>query len=60
MTTPTLKLYPPTPSEKNDLQQRLEKDLNDVFSLLNSINNIKEMITYSKDKDRKSEKKYKR
>ena len=55
------KLYPSAPFENknNDLEQRLEKKLNDVNSLNNSINNIKEMITYFKDKNNISKKKYK-
>ena len=54
----TDKSYPSAPFEnKNiDLEQRLEKKLNDV----NHINKIKEMITYFKDKNHKSEKKYKK
>ena len=54
------RLYPSAPFEnKNiDLEQRLEKKLNDVNSFNNHINNIKEMITYFKDKNHKS-KKYK-
>ena len=46
------RLYPSAPFEKNiDLEQRLEKKLNDVNSFNDSINNIKEMITYFKDKN---------
>ena len=57
----TDRLYPSAPFEnKNfDLEQRLEKKINDVNSFNNSINNIKEMITYFKDKNHKSKKKYK-
>ena len=54
------KLYPSAPLENIDLEQRLEKKLNDVNSFNNSINNIKEMITCSKDKNHKSKKKYKK
>ena len=43
--------------ENIDLKQRLEKKLNDVNSFYTSINNIKEMITYCKDKN-KFKKKY--
>ena len=52
----TDRLYPSAPIEnKNiDLEQRLEKKLNDVNSFNNHINNIKEMITYFKDKNKKS------
>ena len=45
--------------ENNDLEQRLEKKLNNVNSFNNSINNIKELITCFKDKIYKSKKKYK-
>ena len=50
------RLYPSIPLEnKNiDLEQRLEKKINDVNSFNNHINNIKEMITYFKDKNNKS------
>ena len=54
------RLYPSAPLEKIDLEQRLEKKLNDVNSFNNHINNIKEMITYFKDKNNKSKKKYKK
>ena len=54
----TDKLYPSAPLLENiDLERRLEKKLNDVNSFNNSINNIKEMITYFKDKNDKSKKK---
>ena len=53
------RLYPSAPLEKNiDLEERLEQKLNDVNSFNNSINNIKEMITYFKDKNNKSKKRY--
>ena len=51
------RLYPSAPFENNDLEQRLEKKINDVNSFNNHINNIKEMITYFKDKNNKSKKK---
>ena len=55
----TDKLYPSAPLiEKIDLEQKLEKK--DVNSFDNSINNIKERITYFKDKNYKSKKKYKK
>ena len=55
------RLYPSLPLEKNfDLEQRLEKKLNDVNNCNNHVNNIKERITYSKDKNNKSKKKYKK
>ena len=48
------RLYPSAPLENIDLEQRLEKKLNDVNSFIIRINNIKEMITYFKDKNNKS------
>ena len=54
-------LYPSAPLEKDIiLEQRLEKKLIDVNSFNNSINIIKEMITYFKDKNNKSKKKYRK
>ena len=53
----TDRLYPSLPLENIDLEQRLEKKLKDVNSFNNHINNIKEMITYFKDKNNKSKKK---
>ena len=53
------KLYPSAPLENIDLEQRLEKKINDVNSFNNHIINIKEMITYFKDKNYKSKKRYK-
>ena len=51
------RLYPSAPLEKNiDLEQRLEKKLNDVNSFNNHINNFKDLITYFKDKNSKSKK----
>ena len=56
----TERLYPSAPILENiDLEQRSEKKLNDVNSFNNHINNIKEMITYFKDKNHKSKEKYK-
>ena len=55
----TDRLYPSAPLENIDLQQRLEKKFNDVNSFNNHINNIKEMITYFKNKNNKSKKIYK-
>ena len=54
------RLYPSAPLENIDLEQRLEKKLNDVNSFNNHINNIKEMITYFKDKNNKSKRKNKK
>ena len=54
------KLYPSAPLLENiDLEKRLEKKINDVNIFNNHINNIKEMITYFKDKNNKSKKRYK-
>ena len=53
------RLYPSAPLEIIDLEQRLEKKINDVNSFNNHINNIKEMITYFKDKNHKFKKRYK-
>ena len=54
------KLYPSAPLLENiDLEKRLEKKINDVNSFNNHINNIKEMITYFKDKNNKFKKRYK-
>ena len=55
------RLYPTAPFENEniDLKQRLEKKINDVNSFNNHINNIKEMITYFKDRNHKSKKRYK-
>ena len=50
------RLYPSAPLENSDLTRRLEKKLNDSNSFNNHINNIKEMITYFKDKTNKSKK----
>ena len=47
----TDKFYPSASLLENiDLEKRLEKKLNDVNSFNNHINNIKEMITYFKEK----------
>ena len=56
----TDKLYPSAPLLENiDLEKRLEKKISDVNSFNNHINNIKEIITYFKDKNIKTKKKYK-
>ena len=55
----TDRLYPSASLEINDLEQRLEKKLNDENSFNNHINNIKEKIAYFKDRNHKSKKKYK-
>ena len=54
------RFYPSAPLLENiDLEKRLEKQINDVNSFMNQINNIKEMITYFTDKNNKSKKIYK-
>ena len=53
------RLYPSAPLQQDNLEQRLEKKINDVNSFNNHINSIKEMITYFKDKNNKSKKRYK-
>ena len=53
------RLYSSASLENIDWEQRLEKKLNDVNSFNNHISNIKEMITYFKDKNNKSKKRYK-
>ena len=56
----TDKLYPSAPLLENiDFEKQLEKKINDVNSFNNRVNNIKEMITYFKDKNHKSKKRYK-
>ena len=55
----TDKLYPSAPLLENiDLEKQLEKKIIDVNSFNNHVDNIKEMITYFKDKNHKSKKKY--
>ena len=55
----TDRLYQSAPLETNiDLEQRLGKKLNDVNSFNNHINNLKETITYFKDKNNKSRRRY--
>ena len=53
------RLYPSAPLENIDLEQKLAKKINDVNSFNNNFNNIKEMITYFKDKNHNSKKGYK-
>ena len=56
----TDKLYPLAPLLENfDLEKRLEKKINEVNSFNNHVNNIREMITYFKDKIHKSKNNYK-
>ena len=57
MEAKTDKLYPSAPLLENiDLEKRLEKKINDVNGFNNHISNIKEMITYFKDKNNKIKK----
>ena len=42
--------YPSAPIENNGSEQRLEKKLNDANNFNNSINNVKKMIFYFKQK----------
>ena len=57
----TDKFYPSAPLLENiDLEKRLEKKINDVNSFNNHISNIKEMISYIKDKNNNCKKKYKK
>ena len=53
------RIYPSAPLENIDLEQRLEKKLNDGNTFNNHINNIKKMIAYFKDKNNTSKKRYK-
>ena len=54
------RLYPSAPLLENiDLEKQIEKKINDLNSFNNHVNNIKEMITYFKDKSNKSKKRYK-
>ena len=59
MNTYTIKFNPSAPLEKDALEQRLERKINDVNSFNTSINYIKEMIKYFIDKNNKPKKKYK-
>ena len=60
MTTPSLKLNPSAPleSKNDDFEQRLEKQIDDENSFDISINYIKEIIIYLKDKNYKSKTTY--
>ena len=54
------RLHPSAPLEKPDLEQRLVKKFNDVYSFIEHISNIKKMITYFKDKNHKTKKRLKK
>ena len=45
----TERLYSSAPLEQIDLEQRIEKKLNDVKNFNNHVSNIKEMIIYFRD-----------
>ena len=53
------RIYPSAPLENVDLEQWLEKKVNDVNSFNNSINNNKIMISYLKDINHKFKERYK-
>ena len=59
MAVKTDRFYPSAPLENIGLEKRLQMKLNDNNGFNNHINNIKGMITYFKDKDHKSKKRYK-
>ena len=48
----TDRIYPSAPlkNKNDDLERRMEKRLMDVNSFIHSINNVKELIQYFKDK----------
>ena len=46
MKAPTIKIYPSAAIEKNDLEERFKKKLNDVKSFDNSFYKIKKKSTY--------------
>ena len=55
------RLYPSAPLEKDiGLERRLERKIKDVKSFKNHMSNIKEMITYFKDENNKSKKRYRK
>ena len=56
----TQNVHPLAPLGKADLELSLEKKLYDVNSFKNSVDNIKEMITYFNEKNNQSKKKYKK
>ena len=58
MEAKTDRLYPSAPLEIIDLEKRLEKKINYVNTFNNSINNIKAMINFFKDKNNKSKKRH--
>ena len=50
----------PLESKNDDLEHRIEKRLSDVNSFNNHLNNIKEMISFFKEKNNKPKMKYKK
>ena len=53
----TSRLNQSAPSEDNDLEERIAKKFNDANNFNNSKRSIREMVTYLKDKNKKSKKK---
>ena len=55
----TDRIYPCAPLENNndDIERRIEKRLSDVNSFNKHFSNVKELITYIRDKNHKSKKK---
>ena len=60
MEAKTERIHPSAPLENIGLEQRLEKRLNGGNSFNNHIYKVKEMITYFKDQNNKSKRKYKK
>ena len=60
MEAKTERIHPSAPLENNGLEQRLEERLNGGNSFNNHINKVKEMITYFKDQNNNSKRKYKK
>ena len=56
----TQRFYPFAPLENIDLEQKLERKVNDVNGFNISIDDIKGLITFFKDKNHTSKKKLKR
>ena len=56
----TERLYPSAPLMRSDqdLGKRREKNINNINNFTNSISNIKKLITYFKDKNHNSKKKF--
>ena len=56
----TDRLYTSAPLDNIDLEQRLQRNIDGLNSFNNSINNLREMSTYLKDRNNKSKNKYKK